>query len=161
MFNSIQKEIEQHVKNYQEQAKETDVNSTVVARNSAQTTQVGARPVVDMDTASRACVPGTESVLIHTSTMDIIRGKSTSHPDKERFYVRHNNRKRVYKSQMHDGNGNLASVITKVVAEDLIATLTLANNKIKTMEHDLNMVTNERDTYKFTMDTLRQNGVID
>lgn len=161
MFNSIQKEIEQHVKNYQEQAKENDIKSSVVARNSAQTTQVGARPVIDMDTASRACVPGTETVLIHTLNIDVIRGKSTSHPDKERYYVRHNNRMRTYKSQMHDGDGHLASVITKIVAEDLIATLTTANNRIKTMEHDLSVATSARDAYKFTIDTLKQNGAID
>ena len=159
MFNSIQKEIEQHVQNYREQAQ--DVDPAVVARNSAQTTQVGARPVIDMDTASRACVPGTETVLIHTLNIDVIKGKSTSHPDKDRYYVRHNNRMRTYKSQVHDGDGHLASVITKVVAEDLIATLTTANNRIKTMEHELSTTINERDAYKFTIDTLKQNGAID
>lgn len=164
MFNSIQKEIEARCKAYEENKKEeaySEADVSTAARNSAAKTPIGAMTTIDIDGATTAGVPGTDKVLIHTLNMDLVKCKSSSNPDKDRYYIRHNNRMKQYKSQLHDGDGHLASVITKVVAEDLLQTLTAANNRIKVLESEVSSLTRERDAYQFTVDTLRQNGVID
>lgn len=161
MFNSIQKEIEARCKAYEENKKDEEVDVSTVARNNAANTPIGAVATVNIDSATTAGVPGTDKVLIHTLNIDLVKCKSASTPDKDRYYVRHNNRMKQYKSQLHDGEGHLASVITKVVAEDVLQTLTAANNRIKTLEAEISTIMRERDAYKFTIETLRQNGVID
>lgn len=161
MFNDIQKEIEAHVRAFQESDDDVVLSDRAVAFNKAQTTQIGGKASLESNAPKYVCVPGSEETLLHTSVIDLVRGKSSVYPTKTRYYIRHNNRYTAAKDTWCDSDKHLASIVSVAVAEDIISALSGVSAKIKSLERDMSHIIRERDNYKFTLDTLKRNGAID
>ena len=138
MFNDLDKEIE---KLMQERTTKTpnNLNGTIMS------------------------VPGSEKVVLSTNNTDFMTCKAigTGPKAKDRFCLVHKDQSLKYNGQWTDSNGNLVSVVPKLVFDTVTSLLFNLKKQMADLKRDLDVAERKAESYKMTLDALRKNGVID
>jgi hypothetical protein len=155
-FDAIKAQISQEL--------EAKQNQNPVAVASKPTAQVDANgmPVVTKPAIVGTVVskPGTEQVILDASTFQFMECEAAGQ-NKRRYCIVEKGATAMYGNQYINSAGVRVHVLTRELYTLLLGVISSASKQIRTLSNELAQVTEMRDVYKFTVDTLRKNGVID
>jgi hypothetical protein len=157
-FDAIRAQINQELEAKQNQ------NQNPVAVASKPTAQVDANgmPVVTKPAIIGTVVskPGTEQVILDASTFQFMECEAAGQ-NKRRYCIVEKGATAMYGNQYINSAGVRVHVITRELYTLLLGIISNASKQIRTLSNELAQAIEMRDVYKFTVDTLRKNGVID
>ena len=104
---------------------------------------------------------GTEYVVLETPSIRLITFISSKHRGKQLFAIVEKGMKPRYESAYVDTNYDRMTLIASDVFQLIAASLHEANKHIDDLKDKLERTEVQRDLYKDTIDTLRNNGVIE
>ena len=106
--------------------------------------------------------PGTERVLLDASSFQFMECQTAAQGmNKQRFCIVEKNTRAQYGNQFINSAGERAHVITRDLFTLLLGVLGNASKQIRELNGQTEMLKEQRDLYKMTIDVLRKNGVID
>lgn len=155
-FDTIREQIAKEI--------EEKANQNPVAVASKPTAQVDAsgmpvitRPAIVGTVVSK---PGTEQIILDASTFQFMECDAAGQ-NKRRYCIVEKGATAIYGNQYINSAGVRVHVLTRELYTLLLGVISSASKQIRTLNTELLQASEMRDVYKFTVDTLRKNGVID
>jgi competence protein ComGC len=107
-------------------------------------------------------LPGSEKVMLDATTFQLMEcDSSTVGKSKRRYCIVEKNTTANYGNQFINSKGERAHVITHDLFLLLYGVMNNASKQINDLRRDNNILQEQKDLYKGTIDTLRKNGIIE